>query len=350
VIFKYILIHYMKNMLIILLALSGLFAGLDFLMNASSLPSFNIKILYVYSKWQEALNLLYPLAIIFGGIWTQIAFIKKNTIGALFALGVSRIELVKPFLLFSFIVYFLFTALNFTSFAVANETAYMLKKNTYNSQQTKDMFFKYNQSFVYVGLLLPYEQRLESLTVFKLKEGKVTEVLTAKEAHFNGDAWLAKDVLRKIKTQKDGSPILKIEHLSELITLKGYRPEILNSIYEDKHLTLSESYMAYQLLTSQGVSTFKIRADIYAKAIMPLFSIALLMILLLRLPFHARYMNIGMTTVKALGGTLFVWGALFALQQMGANGALSPELATPLPVAILWLYALYTLRTTQKRI
>ena len=349
-IFKYILMHYMKNMLIILLALSGLFAGLDFLMNASSLPSFNIRVLYVYNKWQEALNLLYPLAIIFGGIWTQISFIKKNTLGALFALGVSRTTLIQPFFLLSVMVYLLFTALNFTPFAVADETAHMLKKNTYNAQKTKDMFFKYNDSFVYVGLLLPYERRLEELTVFRLQDGKVVEILEAKEAHFNGKAWLAKDVLRKIKTQKEGHPVLKIEHLDALITLQGYRPEILNSIYEDKHLTLNESYMAYQLLSSQGVGTFKIRADMYAKAIMPLFSIALLIILLLRLPFHARYMNVGMTTVKALGGTLFVWGILFALQQMGANGALSPELATPLPVALLWLYALYTLQTAHKRI
>ncbi len=337
-------------MLIILMALSGLFAGLDFLMNASSLPSFNIKVLYVYSKWQEALNLLYPLAIIFGGIWTQIAFIKKNTIGAFFALGVSKTELIKPFLVFSLFIYLLFTGLNFTSFATANETAYMLKKNIYNAQKTEDMFFKYNDSFVYVGLLVPYEQRLEELTVFKLKEGKVYEVLGAKEAHFNGNEWLAKDVIRKIKIIENNQAKLKIEHLDQLYTLKGYRPEILNSIYEDKHLTLYESFMAYKLLNSQGVGTFKIRADMYGKAIMPLFSIALLMIFLLRLPFHARYMNVGMTTVKALGGTLFVWGVLFALQQMGANDAFAPELATPLPIVLLWLYAFYTLQESKHRI
>jgi len=348
--FRYILFHYMKNMLIILIALSGLFAGLDFLMNASSLPSFNIKVLYVFSKWQEALGLLYPLAIIFGGIWTKIAFIKKNTIGALYALGVSRVELFKPFFALSLVVYLLFTGLNFTSFATANETAYMLKENTYGSQKTEDMFFKYNNSFVYVELLIPYEHRMENLTLFRLKEGKVYEVQHAKEAHFTGNEWLAKDVIRKVKVWEQGSPKLKIEHLDQLSTLKGYRPEILNSIYEDKHLTLYESFMAYRLLSSQGVGTFKIRADIYAKAIMPLFSIALLMILLFRFPFHARYMNVGMTTVKALGGTLFVWGVLFALQQMGANDVLAPELATPLPIALLWIYAIHTLQASKNRI
>ena len=78
--FKYIAFHYLKNMLIILMGLTGLFAGLDFLINGSSLPSFNIQILYIFNKWQESLNLLYPLAIIFGGIWTKIDFIKKRDI------------------------------------------------------------------------------------------------------------------------------------------------------------------------------------------------------------------------------------------------------------------------------
>jgi lipopolysaccharide export system permease protein len=348
--FRYVFVHYLKNMLTILMALSTLFAGLDFLINASSLPSFNIKILYVFSKWQEALGLLYPLAIIFGAIWTKIAFIKKNTIGALYALGVSRLELFKPFFTLALLVYLLFTGLNFTSFATANETAYMLKENTYGSQKTEDMFFKYNSNFVYVRLLIPYERRLEHLTLFKLKEGKVYEVQQAKEAYFDGEQWLAKDVIRKIKVEREGKSYLTIEHLDQLYTLKGYRPEILNSIYEDKHLTLYESFMAYRLLDSQGVGTFKIRADLYAKAVMPLFSIALLVILFFRFPFHARYMNVGMTTIKALGGTLFVWGILFALQQMGANDVLPPELATPLPVVLLWLYAIRTLGVSKDRI
>ena len=126
--FKYIAFHYLKNMLIILMGLTGLFAGLDFLMNGSSLPSFNIQILYIFNKWQESLNLLYPLAIIFGGIWTKIDFIKKNTMGAIYALGVSRVEVFKPFLFVSLSTYLLFIGLNFTSFAVAQDTATALKK------------------------------------------------------------------------------------------------------------------------------------------------------------------------------------------------------------------------------
>jgi lipopolysaccharide export system permease protein len=349
--FKYIAFHYLKNMLIILMGLTGLFAGLDFLINGSSLPSFNIQILYIFNKWQESLNLLYPLAIIFGGIWTKIDFIKKNAMGAIYALGVSRVEVFKPFLFVSLTTYLLFVGLNFTSFAVAQDTATALKKNKYNIQQSKDLFFKYNSSFVYIGLLLPYKQKLENLTIFELEEDKVIKVITANSARYNNSEWLAKGVTQKIKTvDSSGNPILKIEQLEQLSTLKGYHPKILNSIYEDKQLTLYESLIAKKLLSTQGVGTDKVRSDIYGKTVMPLFSIALLMILIFRFPFHARYMSISSTTIKALGGTLFTWGILFALQQMGTTAIIIPELAIILPIALLWTYAIYTLGKAKKRI
>jgi lipopolysaccharide export system permease protein len=104
------------------------------------------------------------------------------------------------------------------------------------------------------------------------------------------------------------------------------------------------------LLKRQGLEIYSLRAEIYGKVFMPLFSIALLMILLFDFPFHARYMNIAVTTTKAIGGTLFVWGILFALLSIGKNGTLSPELAIILPVIFLWIYALYSLGKSQKRI
>ncbi|HHH19483.1 MAG TPA: YjgP/YjgQ family permease [Campylobacterales bacterium] len=349
--FKYIAWHYTKNMLIVLLALSGLFAGLDFLMTGTSLPSFNIKVLYLFSRWQEALNMLYPLAIIFGGIWTKIAFVKKNTMSALYALGVSRVEVFKPFLFVALGVYLLFTLLNFSSFATAKDVAESLKHGKYDTTSNEHLFFKYGNSFVYITALYPYENRLEGLTLFRLDQGKVVEVLSAKEAQYNGREWLAHKVVRKIKEPNaQGTMQLTLHNVEELSTLEGYQPKILNSIYEQKELTLYESLRAKELLDTQGVQTDKIRANIYARVVLPLFSIALLMILLFRFPFHARYMNIASTTVKALGGTLFVWGLLFALQRIGSNSVMSPEVAILLPVLLLWLYAIYSLNHAKNRI
>lgn len=349
--FKYVALHYVKNMLIILMGLTGLFTGLDYLMNGASLASFNIKVLYAFSKWQEALNLLYPLAIIFGGIWTKIAFIKHNTVASFYALGITRRELFKPFFWVAIATYLLFLSLNFTSFATAKDTANLVKKNQCNMSKTEDLFFKYNNSFVYIETLIPARYKIENLTIFTMENNQVVETFTAKEAWYNIHEWVASDVVKKSKVVDDlGHQRLKVEKIPILHTLKDYQPKILKSIYDAKELTLSQSFVAKRLLENQGLGTYRIRADMYSKVVMPLFSIALLMILLFRFPFHARYMSIGGTTMKALGGTLFIWGILFALQRVGENGTISPELAIILPIILLWTYALYTLAKAKKRI
>jgi len=347
--FRYVALHYLKNMLIILIGLSGLFAGLDFLMNATGLPSFNVKVLYGFFKWQEALSLLFPLAIVFGGIWTKISFIKQNSISAMYSLGVTRKELFKPFLVVGLFTYLVFLGLNFSSFATAKDSSKQLFSNSYDISKTEDLFFKYNDSFVYIGVLIPEKYKIENLTIFKMKNNEVID--TSKEAWYNIHEWVATDALKKtIVIDAEGKKRLKVEKLILLKTLKEYQPKILKSIYDGKALTLYDSVMAIKLLHQQGLEIHSLRAEIYGKVFMPLFSIALLMILLFNFPFHARYMNIAMTTTKAIGGTLFVWGILFAFLGIGKNGTLNPEVAIILPIILLWIYALYSLGKSQKRI
>jgi len=349
--FKYVAFHYLKKMLIILMGLSGLFSGLDFLMNSHVLTSFNVKILYIFIKWQEALNLLYPLAIVFGGVWTKIAFIKQNTVASFYALGVTRKEFFKPFLVVGSFTYFVFILLNFTSFATASDAAQSLSKSQYGMSKTEDLFFKYNNSFVYIGALIPEEYKMENLTIFKMKDREVSETFTAKEAWYNIYEWVATNAIKKTKVlNSEGYQRLKIQKIPILHTLKDYQPKILESIYDGKTLTLYESVVAKELLEKQGLDTHEVRADIYAKVIMPLFSIALLMVLIFQFPFHSRYMNIAITTTKAVGGTLFTWGILFALQGIGKNGIVAPEIVMIVPIALLWFYGMYALGKSQNRI
>ncbi len=336
-------------MLTVLLALSLLFTGLDFLMTNSSLPSFNIKVLYIFNRWQESLNLLYPLAIAFGAIWTKISFIKNNTLIALYSLGVSQRDIFKPFLALAILTYVIFVGLNFTQFALASDIARAIKKGRYNiSNSTDDMFFKYNSSFIYAKRLIVKESRFEGLKIFIIDGQDVVELQEAKEAIFKDGYWLAKDVT--IKRVVDDKSRLEISHRDTLITLKGYNPKILNSIYENRRLTLYESVMADRLLLAQGITTTKIRADIYSKVLTPLFSITILIILIFSIPSHARYLNMVIVTAQTLGGTLFMWGVLFALNRMGQNGVISPELASILPIALLSILALYIYSSSNSKI
>jgi len=338
-------------MLIILLGITGLFAGLDFLMNASSLPSFNVKVLYAFSRWEEAVNLLYPLVIILGAIWTKIAFIKSNTIGSFYALGISRKRLFIPFFVVAFSTYLLIVALNFTSFAKGNDRADMLQRNQNAMSPTHDLFFKYNDSFVFIKELVPQMYKMEGLVIFKLHDHQMVQMLEAKEAWYNIGEWVATDVVsKKIVEDEQGNKSLKVEKIEILHTLKNYQPKILKFIYDSQQLTIDEIYKAKTLLENQGLRTESLRADMYSRVVTPLFSIALVMILLFSFPFHARYMKIGVMGMQTIGITLFIWGILFAFQRIGMSGVINPEIIIITPIALLWIYALYTLSRADNRI
>jgi len=349
--FWYVTKHYFKNILIMLFGLSGLFTGIDLLLNAGSLPSFNLKILYAFNIWQESLNLLFPLALIFAGIMTKLIFIKNNALGAFYALGISRRKLFLPFFITSLGVYLLFSTLNFTSFANAKDSAFMILKNKKVSDENQDMFFKYNNSFIYLKEILPFQQKIHDLSIFELNGNRVVKIIEAKEATYEGELWIAKDIITKQKVSDgNGSFKLEIKSLPTLETLKGYNPKILQSVYYDKQLNLQEMFEAKKLLESQNILTDKIRADIYQKVVVPLFSIALLMIIFFKMPFHARYMNISWVSAYAIGSSLVVWGILFALHRIAQNSVLIPELALILPIILLFIYAFYQLSAVSKKI
>lgn len=350
-IFKYIAYHYIKNLLIILLGLAGLFAGLDFLMNALKFTSFNVRILYIFFKVEEALAILFPLAIVFAGIWTKIAFIKQNKLVSFYALGLTRKEFFKPFLLIGFMTYALFLILHFTPFSHARDDARELLKNAYDVSKTEDLFFKYDESFVYIEALIPQKYKIEGLTIFQLEGNHVIETITAKEAWYNIHEWAASNAIRREVIQDEqGNQHLNTEKVRLLRTLKGYQPKILKSIYDGRSLTLYENIMAVRLLSKQGLETHALRASIYQRVVMPLFAIALLMILMFNVPFHARYMNLTVSSTKAIGGTLVVWGVLFLFHRIAENGVLNPELIMIAPVLLLWIYAFYTLLKSEQRI
>ncbi|MDQ7084773.1 MAG: hypothetical protein Q9M36_07495 [Sulfurovum sp.] len=70
--FVYLAKHYLKNVLAILFGLSFAFAAIDYFQHAQKLSiSGSYKILYIYYMWQQALGLLYPLAIVFASDYDQ---------------------------------------------------------------------------------------------------------------------------------------------------------------------------------------------------------------------------------------------------------------------------------------
>ncbi|HEO98965.1 MAG: LptF/LptG family permease [Campylobacterales bacterium] len=335
--------HYLKNLLVILLGLSLVFLVIDYFQQFSKLEKLGTyQLHYIFYKWEEAITLLYPLAMVFAVIITKVMMVKNSNMVALHAFGFSNKKLFTPILAVSLIVYMIFMVLHTTEFSYAKDKASHLLKNEYNDYQVKDLFFKYNDAFVYVKKLDPLKKRIEDITLFKVEGNQVRYTIRAPYALYNGTGWDAKDA--RLKTHLYENDILqsyRLEYKESIETLEGYKPKIMESLYEGKALSVIDTYHTWRLFSAQKLDSGKIRATLYDKVVTPLFAIAMLLILFFKLPFHARMVNLSTTLALSLGATIIVWGVLFGLGKMGYNGAILPELASVLPIILLVAYALY---------
>ena len=348
--FYYLSKLYIKNLLVILFGLSFAFAAIDYFQHAQKLNiSGNFKILYIFYMWQQALGLLYPLAIVFALIMTKLSLIRSNTMGAFHAFGYSKKILLTPFLLAAVITYSIFTFLHTTEFSYAKDKASLLLENQVDVYNVNNLFFKYNDTFVYIDELDPIAKKITNITIFKVSGYQVRYTIKAPYATFDGYEWDAHDATLKTHIYKDGKLVkYTIEHKNNINTLKGYKPKIIESLYEGKALNIIDAYNTWELLRKQHLSSDKIRAALYDKIIVPLFALALMIILFFKLPFHARMMNLGGVIALSMGATFVIWGLLFGMAQMGTNGVLTPEFSTIVPIVLLWSYAVYVYVTDEK--
>jgi len=349
--FRYLFKHYIKNLFSMLFGLSFAFATIDYFQYSQGLHSFSHKVLYIFYMWQEALGLLYPLAIVFALIMTKLTFVKNNTMGAFHAFGYDKKRLFLPLFVVSLLTYGIFMLLHTTEFSYAKDKANLLLKNELGAYDVNDLFFKYNDTFVYIKKLDPIEKKIKDITIFKVEGYQVRYTIHAPIATFNGNEWNAQKATVKTHIYHEGElEKYKVEYKESITTLKGYKPKIIESLYEGKALNIIDAYNTWQLLDRQHLNSDKIRASFYDKVVVPLFSLALLLILFFKLPFHARMMNFSGVIALSLGATFIIWGILFGLNQIGSNGVLIPELTAILPIVILWIYAIYVYITDEKSI
>lgn len=348
--FEYLAKWYLKNLLAVLFGLSFAFTAIDYFQHVQQFNvATNYKILYMFYMWEEALGLLYPLAIIFALIMTKLALIKNNTMGAFHAFGYDKKRLFTPLFAVASVTYLIFLALNSTEFSYAKDKASLIVDNEMGPNAVDDLFFKYNDTFVYITKLHPIEKKITDITIFKVEGYQVLYTINAPLATFDGKKWTAYDAIVKTHIyENDELKRYTVEHKKRIETLEGYKPKIIESLYAGKSLNIVDAYHTWKLLEKQNLNSDKIRAVLYDKVVMPLSSMALLLILFFKLPFHARMMNVGAVVALALGTTFMIWGALYGLSQIGLNGVLIPELTVILPILLLVSAAVYIYFTDER--
>ncbi len=334
--------HYIKNFLIITFFLSFVTVLIDFLQNINSFEGFNRVVLYLFYRFEDYLSFIYPLSIIFGAVWLFFNLIEKNYLIILESFSYSKKDLIKPIILSSIIIYLIFIALNFTNFAYANTKADEIKFKNRDFDTLNNLFFKYNNSFVFAKKLDIVNKKFNDVTLYKIKNYKIDSIYSFKEANFNNNRWIAKNIeIKKIKYNNSIPIGYDIKTLKSKDILKGYFPKVIKLLYEGKRMNISDGIKAYILSKSQNIDTSKVLSALFSKILTPLFSIFLIIIIFFNLPNSKRFFNKSKFLIYSIGLSLIVWTLLYSINILSLSGTINPLFGIPFIIFLLFIISLW---------
>jgi lipopolysaccharide export system permease protein len=347
--FKYIALHYLKYFLVILLALSAFMVGFDYIGNMEKLNiSANLLLIYLVYKTFFAIDMLLPLSLVFGMISTKIYLIRSNALVSFYSLGYSRVAVLRPFVVVSVIITMIFISLHaWSNFSRADEFSNNIRKNAQYLNPTKDLFFAFQGKYIYFSELLPLQEKALGIRVFSVSDNTLTSVLEASNAVYRNNAWFIKkaDIIKKPEDLSFNSPGISVTTAHDLKILEGFRPKMLDQIYEGKvNFTIKNAIDAILLLDDQNIDTSSIKGALYRIFFYPFFAPCLIVIIFFFVPISVRFLNVSLFSFAAILSTLLTWGILFMLMELATNKTIPSEIGVILPIVLLFIGALWQWR------
>lgn len=342
---KYILKKYLINFIIVLISLELFFVGIDYLQNFKNIPaSANLQLLYILYNSFFTLTLALPLSIVFGWIVTLVLFIKNNEFVAFNALGATRKNIFMPVVIVSISLLITLVFLQMTPLAYSYEQKRKILNDEYFSNTKSDIFLKYNDYYVYFQKLLPLEKKAENIHIYKVKGDNLVETIIGEKAYFQNDKWYVVDVkvINKPENIDINNSKLDVRYEKFLHTLEGFKPKILDNVYESKSdFSIMDAVSALILLKDQGMNTQKIRTILYNQLIIPFFVIPILILVYSFASLNSRFFNMAKFVSFSIFGTLIVWGFFFLVFRLTSSGTVIPEISMLLTMFIWVIFSIY---------
>jgi len=350
---KFIAKLYLKNFLLIFLALEFFFIGMDLLQNLKNISSSaNLQVLYTVNQLLYYINFTLPLSLIFAMLLSLFNILKSNELVSLYALGVSKNSLIKPIFTIASIITLFYILLNFVpDFVHAYEKSKNIKKYNTPEKTTSELFLKSQDTYAYIDQLIPEKKEGKNLKIFLTKEHRLTEILEAKTAIFKDNYWKLLNVTSiKIpelnSTTKNKKLIFSNLEFKEV--LHGFKPKIIDTLFQRlSKLTIQDAFYAISFLKTEDLNSDKIRSNLYTMLVFPLFAPIVIYGLFFPFPAQRRGTNIALLSTIYIFSILSIWGILFTLAKISANGSISPEYAILVPIAVLAIVAIYLSRKFQ---
>ncbi len=342
---KYIVRNYIKNFLVIFIALDLFYVGVDMLTNYTNIPeSANLQLLYALFQAMNAINYVLPLSVVFGMIVTYFNMLKTNELICMYASSISKRALIRPFVLTALGITVVYIGLNYTDFAYANEYSSNLKKYNRISSNSEDLFLKHDNQYIYFKKLDPLKQMAYDVTIFEIDNVDLLRVIRATSATFEKNHWVLDhvNITYKPHVASLDDPGLKEENVTKMETMQDFKPKIMDNVYQNEYaLSIRDGIDALHFFDMQGINTTKIKATLFYQIFFPFFAPILLVILYFNAPIMGRYYNGALIASLFAFITLMVWSGLFLLSRLAANGVLFSEVAILLPILLLLVIAFY---------
>jgi len=328
------------------MALVLFFVGFDVMDNMSSLPdSANLKLLYTLFRSYYALDILFPISLVFAMIATKIALIRSNSLVAFYSLGYSKADILRPFTLISTLLVILYVLMHmYAPFAKGKEFSDNIFDNKISGAPTQNLFFTYEDYYVYFQELRPLQQSAKEIRVFKIQDNDLREVVVAKEAMYIDNHWVVLNAKKLVKPEQVGlkSEGISISEKEELKILKDFRPDILDQVYEGSSTyTIQDAFEAMKLLEEQNVNTGKVKSVLYKIIVYPFFVPFVVIIIFFFVPISSRFLSISLFSFVALIMSLLIWGIFYTLIQLSNTQTIPGEIGIVLPVILLGFLSIF---------
>jgi len=341
---KYIVFNYFKNYFIISLSLIFFYVGVDALSNYTKFPdSANLQLLYIVFKALDAVNYAVPLSIVFAMIVTKFGMIKSNELVTLYSIGVTKKAVVKPLFFSALSLSIVYIGLSFTPFVYAYEYSRNLLRYSTISTGSTELFLKNNNQYVYFAKLNPIKKQALGVKIFNIENNDLSRIVSAESGYFYNNHWILKDVTIKTKPKIqsiNSEGFTKLEQ-SSYITLKEFRPKIIENVHRGKYnMSITDTVDALSFFATQDINLDRLKTLLFSQLLSPFFAPFLVVILFYKLPVSRRFFNMAFLSSIFIFVTLVVWGVLFLLTKFSSTSVIIPELGVILPIFLLGIYAL----------
>ena len=333
--FNFIAKKYIKNFLLILFSLSLFYIIIDTISNFSKLPSaINLQVLYFYYNFLYSIDMFYPLSLVFAFLLTLLEMIKFNELISFYSFGFSIKKILKPFLIITFFIFFIFMIFDTSKYAYSKEySKAILNKQKYT---TTNLFLKHKDSIVYIEKLNPLLKEAYNMEIFVIENSNLIKTIFAKKATFKENKWFCKNAKityfykdKIVKEQKDIS------------FLKDFKPKIVSNLKELNSISFYDAFVAIKVFKDININN--ILAILFFKVFTPLSLIALIMIFLIYAPIHIRVSNLSFFMIKSVFITILIWGIEILMFKFVKQGVIPPYFLM-LPTILIYAYILYLIR------